>query len=275
MKYYVDRENGNDAQDGQAPDRAWRTFANINGGSFNPADERLLKRGSVWGEELIEPSSGDPCVPIILDAYSCGPDPVIDGEGVRDGIEIRFRSHLVVRNVKVIGGKDNGIDIYSQDNEDVLLEDVELEGNRHGVWFNIPKVTLRRVHAHHNGTTAFHHGLYASEYKQSASLDFLIEDCLLHNNVGSGIAVKGGSGKALLNHIYSNGINGGAGITVNMAAAGGVIEANRNFLHDNYSGFYMIENDAALSIELRNNVIFGELLDPDTTRPIEYQETKH
>lgn len=273
MKYYVDRENGDDTQDGQAPDRAWRTFANINGGSFNPDDERLLKRGSVWGEELIEPSSGYPCVPIILDAYGCGPLPVIDGEGVRDGYSIIDRSHITARNVKVIGGKNNGINLFSQvPQEGVLLEDIEVSGPRHGIWFNIPKVTLRRIHAHHCGVTSFHHGIYPSEWRLSKSLDFLVEDCICHHNGGSGISPKGGSGRIIHNHCYANGIAGGGGITISEAAAGGVTVAEKNFLHDNYSGFYMIENDAALSIELRNNVIFGELLEPDTVRPIEYQD---
>lgn len=78
--YYVSN-SGNDSNDGVSPLTAWKTFSaggnHINSGSFNPGDVIYLKRGDVWNEQLIPPSSGTSANPIMFDAYGTGPAPVI------------------------------------------------------------------------------------------------------------------------------------------------------------------------------------------------------
>ena len=80
--YYVDAESGNDGGDGAAPDRAWRSFAPANGHSFVPGDRLLLRAGSRWeGQSLRPKGSGTPELPILIDRFGEGPDPVLAGEG--------------------------------------------------------------------------------------------------------------------------------------------------------------------------------------------------
>jgi parallel beta helix pectate lyase-like protein/putative Ig domain-containing protein len=80
--YYVDSAGGNDANPGTSDAAPWRTIAKVNASVFLPGDQVLFKRGDIWREELVFPSSGDPGRPIVIDAYGHGPDPVISGADV-------------------------------------------------------------------------------------------------------------------------------------------------------------------------------------------------
>jgi parallel beta-helix repeat protein len=82
--YYVDATNGDDHNRGTSPDAAWRTLAHVNGTSFSPGDTVLLRRGSVWREQLDFPSSGDSSAPITIDAYGSGPVPIISATNIVD-----------------------------------------------------------------------------------------------------------------------------------------------------------------------------------------------
>jgi hypothetical protein len=76
--YYVSSSAGSDANAGTeaAP---WRTLAKINASTFAPGDVILLKRGDVWQESLVPPSSGGSGSPIVFDAYGSGAPPTISG----------------------------------------------------------------------------------------------------------------------------------------------------------------------------------------------------
>jgi hypothetical protein len=48
MTYYVDAENGSDANDGLSPLQPWKSFKNVNATTFNPGDHILLEADSIW-----------------------------------------------------------------------------------------------------------------------------------------------------------------------------------------------------------------------------------
>jgi len=79
--YYVSSSGGSDSNNGTSPATAWKTFSvpgnHVNAGSFSAGDVIYLKRGDVWNEQLIPPSSGASGNPIQFDAYGSGPAPVI------------------------------------------------------------------------------------------------------------------------------------------------------------------------------------------------------
>lgn len=77
--YYVDATNGDDTKDGQSTATAWKTIAKVNSSSFAPGDQILLKRGEVWRESLVPPSSGASGNPIRFDAYGSGEAPTLTG----------------------------------------------------------------------------------------------------------------------------------------------------------------------------------------------------
>jgi hypothetical protein len=77
--YYVDATGGSDANSGTSQAAAWQTVAKVNAGSFAAGDQILFKRGGVWRENLVVPSSGAAGNPIQLDAYGVGAAPVLTG----------------------------------------------------------------------------------------------------------------------------------------------------------------------------------------------------
>lgn len=73
--YYVSSSSGNDGNAGTAASAAWATLAHVNAQTFQPGDSILFKRGDVWNESLVPPSSGVSGSPITFDAYGSGPPP--------------------------------------------------------------------------------------------------------------------------------------------------------------------------------------------------------
>ena len=76
--FYVDATGGNDANDGLSPAAA-KTVAKVNGSTFAAGDQILFKRGQVWNESLVPPSSGASGNPIVFDAYGTGEAPTLTG----------------------------------------------------------------------------------------------------------------------------------------------------------------------------------------------------
>jgi hypothetical protein len=77
--YYVDASGGSDSLDGKSQATAWQTIAKVNSGGFTAGDQILLKRGEVWREGLVPPSSGASGNSIRFDAYGTGDAPTLTG----------------------------------------------------------------------------------------------------------------------------------------------------------------------------------------------------
>jgi hypothetical protein len=77
--YYVSSSVGNDANAGTSSVTAWQTIAKVNSQTFAAGDSILLKRGDVWNESLVPPSSGASGNPIAFDAYGTGAAPNLTG----------------------------------------------------------------------------------------------------------------------------------------------------------------------------------------------------
>jgi len=77
--YYVSSSTGNDANAGTSAATAWQTMAQVNGQTFAAGDSILFKRGDVWNESLVPPSSGSSGNPIAFDAYGAGAAPNLTG----------------------------------------------------------------------------------------------------------------------------------------------------------------------------------------------------
>ena len=77
--YYVDATGGNDSNDGLSQGSAWKSISKVNGSTLAAGDQVLFKRGEVWRESLVVPSSGASGNPIVFDAYGNGEAPTITG----------------------------------------------------------------------------------------------------------------------------------------------------------------------------------------------------
>jgi parallel beta-helix repeat protein len=78
--YYVDATTGSDDYNGRyasyegGSNGPWKTLAHVESVTFSDGDMILLKRGQVWHEDLVVPSSG-----ITIDAYGSGAKPILSG----------------------------------------------------------------------------------------------------------------------------------------------------------------------------------------------------
>ena len=84
-EFYVDATNGNDGNDGLSPSSAWQTISRVNSASFDAGDSVLFKKGEIWREQLIIPSSGEAGNPVVYGAYGEGDRPLIKGSHVVSG----------------------------------------------------------------------------------------------------------------------------------------------------------------------------------------------
>jgi hypothetical protein len=73
---------GNDANDGRSPEKAWKTVAKVNATAFAPGDQILFARGGEWRESLKASSSGARGKPIVFAAYGTGAKPKFWGSDV-------------------------------------------------------------------------------------------------------------------------------------------------------------------------------------------------
>lgn len=79
--YYVSQSAGNDSNNGTSQTTPFKTLAKANTlNHLKGGDSILLKRGDVWHEELVVPSSGTSATShLVIGAYGTGAAPVIDG----------------------------------------------------------------------------------------------------------------------------------------------------------------------------------------------------
>ncbi len=75
--WYIDSIRGDNAREGTSPETAWKDFARINGRVLGPGERLLLRRGSVFNQELNVSARGTKDAWAEIGAYGSGPRPAI------------------------------------------------------------------------------------------------------------------------------------------------------------------------------------------------------
>lgn len=146
--WYVDARAGDDARDGLSEATAWKTFAPVNGKTLGPGERLLLKRGSVFNEELKVTAKASSSNWALIGAYGEGPRPQIRRNRHIDErcAYILDPKCLMVRDLVVANaGQGLEIDCDAPGTGGVLVENClahHIEGsyafNSHGIpeWFD-------------------------------------------------------------------------------------------------------------------------------------------
>lgn len=79
VTYYIDSINGDDKNKGISEAKPWKTLNKVNSVKLNAGERVLLKRGGIWQESLAVKNSGKKDMPIVIEAYGSGKDPVLTG----------------------------------------------------------------------------------------------------------------------------------------------------------------------------------------------------
>lgn len=100
--YYFDSVNGNDANVGTSPERAFKTLNKLNTLAVSAGDSVLLKSGSVFTEKLYFSGKGESGKPIVIGKYGGQPMPHIKGDATElEMVHIFNSEHLVVRDLEI------------------------------------------------------------------------------------------------------------------------------------------------------------------------------
>jgi len=179
--YYVDSQNGNDANNGLSSSLAWKTIDKINQSwsIIQTGDDILFSRNSTFtGTQLAIRKGGTPSNSLIIGAYGSGNNPVFN---TTDGAIRCYEdnlSYLTIRDISIkniSGGQ--GISINGDNISNVILSNIDID--------NVPN---------YNGILLYKIDTY------------LIEDCEISNCGNSCIAIMGSSTYPITNGIIRNNI---------------------------------------------------------------------
>jgi peroxiredoxin len=110
--YYIDCENGDDANTGTSTFEPWGSLARVNDHSFLPGDTILLKRGTRCSGVLTPSGSGSQGTPIRIGAYGNGTLPIIKGtDGSSAVVKLFNQQYWHIESIEVVGGDPFGIHI--------------------------------------------------------------------------------------------------------------------------------------------------------------------
>lgn len=128
--YYVSND-GSDRNPG-TESRPWATIEKVRN-SAHSGDNVFLRRGSKWIAQFNLPASN-----MVIDAYGDGPPPVIDGSSRYFSITAVGKSHITIRNLKLVNAANDCIRIEEngETTQDILIENNTITGcKRNGVNF--------------------------------------------------------------------------------------------------------------------------------------------
>jgi len=187
--YYVDSVGGNDNYSGTSPSAAWQTLTKVNATTFQPGDQILFKAGCTWTGQLWPKGSGASGSPIVIDMYSTGAKPSINGAGVQQkqtAVLLYNQQYWEIKNLAVTNTSGTVAQRFG----------VYIQGENAGQLNHIHLLNLD-VHDVSGDPTIPHCGGIFLEVLSPTTVstwfnDVLIEGCTIHNLDSSGIITWSG-----------------------------------------------------------------------------------
>ena len=100
--YYLDAENGSDANDGLSADKAWKSIAKANETALQPGDSLLFRRGCTFSGILEISASGTQANRVTVDAYGAGDKPCIAApDSSLYAVFINNSNYLTIQNLDI------------------------------------------------------------------------------------------------------------------------------------------------------------------------------
>ena len=104
--YYIDSQNGDDANSGHSAASAWKTLTKVNSTTFAPGDRILFRSGTSFTGQLWPKGSGKEGAPIVIDKYDdkYGGDakPIINAAGKsEDALLLKNQEYWEISNLEI------------------------------------------------------------------------------------------------------------------------------------------------------------------------------
>jgi hypothetical protein len=221
--YYVDAENGNDANSGHSQQKAWASLEKVNNTVFLPGDQVLFRAGAVWEGQLELKGSGIAETPIKINRYGKGKNPAIHGEGEKlYTVLLENVEYWEVRNLEITNmGKEResrrrGVMMRAVDFGEchhIIMDSLEIHhvngslvkskgGGSAIYWQNrgdsvktrFVDLQITNCHLHHCGRNGINSSGYTNRKIWYPSLGVLIRNNLLEQIPGDGIVPIGTDG---------------------------------------------------------------------------------
>jgi len=187
---YLDSNNGNDKHDGLTPKTAWKSLEKINSVTFGPGAKILLRAECMWIGQLYPKGSGNKAKPIIIDKYSEGSKPLINGNGmIGEGVVRLFnQQYWEIMNLEIMNSSDTEGD---RRGVEIKASDFGLVNHIHLNNLDVHDITGISGNDLKSKTTA---GIYISTIEDSKIPtrfdDILIERCTIYNVDNQGIVLN-------------------------------------------------------------------------------------
>jgi hypothetical protein len=221
--YYVDAENGNDANSGRSPKTAWASLSKVNETVFGPGDNILFKAGSEWMGQLEVQGSGAAGAPVRINRYGQGKNPAIHGRGEKlHTLLLHNVEYWEVRNLEITNtglerqAGRRGVIVSAEDFGDVhhiVLDSLEIHhvngslvksdgGGSAIIWTNrgdsiktrFIGLEITNNHLHNCGRNGINSRGYTNRGNWHPSLNVVIRNNLLEQIPGDGIVPIGTDG---------------------------------------------------------------------------------
>lgn len=226
--FYVDAENGDDANSGNSPQKAWASLEKVNSIVFKPGDQILFKSGTEYFGQLELKGSGSDEIPILINKYGEGEKPAIHGQGEKLHTLLLYNVEYVeVRNLEITNtGKERkerrrGVTISAEDFGDchhIILDSLEIHhvngslvksdgGGSAIIWQNkgdsiktrFVDLIIENCHLHNCGRNGINSRGYTRRDNWYPSIGVIVRNNLLEQIPGDGIVPIGCDG-AIIEH---------------------------------------------------------------------------
>ncbi|MFA9377609.1 MAG: right-handed parallel beta-helix repeat-containing protein [Lachnotalea sp.] len=192
MNYYVDSENGNDANDGISQQSPWKSLEKVNATTFLAGNTIYFKAGGTWSGMLQPKGSGSSDADITIDMYGEGNKPLIKGEGEEAAVKLDGQEYWTISNLEVTNeaeerGIRQGIFVYGK--EDGITNGITIKN------CEVHDVTGENRRSMDTYESMYwNSGIYVSMPGRSTATthfnDVLIQDNYVHDVLTSGIRIN-------------------------------------------------------------------------------------
>ncbi len=226
--YYIDSVNGDNANSGHSPQKAWASLERVNITEFLAGDQILFKAGTEYIGQLEPKGSGTAEAPILIDKYGEGDNPAIHGQGKSlHTLLLKNVEYWEVRNLEITNTGENreerrrGVIILAEDFGDchhIVLDGLEIHhvngslvkkdgGGSAILWQNkgnkvktrFVDLIIENCHLHHCERNGINSKGYTNRKDWHPSIGVIVRNNLLEQIPGDGIVPIGTDG-AIIEH---------------------------------------------------------------------------
>ncbi|HFR3480776.1 TPA: cell surface protein, partial [Streptococcus suis] len=150
--FYIDSLGGNDSNNGETENSAWKSFEQLRKKSFVAGDRILIKRGSRFvGESafLTFKGSGSQNTPILISSYGEGELPLLEGQGkIENVIKLYNQEFITIENLEITNLDPNfstSFELNSNNNRTKSLRGLHVVAEDYGV---VHDINIRNLYIH-------------------------------------------------------------------------------------------------------------------------------